>query len=50
MFKALLPSAYSFMQAILLVLLLIAMLIRPIVLIHVAPSLVGVFLGDALIS
>ena len=35
------PMAYSFLQAILLVLLLIAMLTRLAVLIHVAPSLVG---------
>ena len=50
MFKALLLMAYSFLQVILLILLLIVMLIRLVVLIHIAPSLIGVFLGDALIS
>ena len=41
MFRALLPVAYSFLQSILLVLLLIAMLTGLLVLIDVAPSLVG---------
>ena len=40
-FRALLPMAYSFLKAILLVLLLIVMLIGLVVLIHVIPSLVG---------
>ena len=41
MFRALLPMVYSFLQAILLALLLIMTLIGLVVLIHVTPSLVG---------
>ena len=41
MFRALLLVTYSFLQTILFVLLLIAMLTGLVVLIHVTPSLVG---------
>ena len=41
MFRSLMLVAYSLLQAILLVLLLVSMLTGLVVLIHIAPSLVG---------